>query len=174
LDRVLAGLPRQENENVMVGFDTADDAGVYRLTPDCALVQTVDFFTPIVDDPGTFGAIAAANALSDVYAMGGEPLTALAIVAYPAQGDLDELAEILRGGVEKMQEAGCIVLGGHSVAGDEIMFGYAVTGRVHPAPGRATRWCSPSGSEPASSRRPSRRASRARTMSAPRSIPCSR
>jgi selenide,water dikinase len=133
LDRVLAGLPRQENENVMVGFDTADDAGVYRLTPDCALVQTVDFFTPIVDDPATFGAIAAANALSDVYAMGGEPLTALAIVAYPAQGDYDDLAEILRGGVEKMQEAGCVVVGGHSVADDEIKFGYAVTGRVHPA-----------------------------------------
>jgi selenide,water dikinase len=133
LDRVLAGLPRQEDENVLVGFDTADDAGVYRLTPECALVETVDFFTPIVDDPRTFGAIAAANALSDVYAMGGEPLTALTIAAYPARGELDDLAEILRGGAEKMREAGCVILGGHTVADEEIKFGYAVIGRVHPA-----------------------------------------
>jgi selenide,water dikinase len=132
LDQVLAGLPRQANENVIVGFDTADDAGVYRLTAECALVQTVDFFTPIVDDPRTFGAIAAANALSDVYAMGGVPLTSLSIVAYPAKGDLDDLGDILRGGAEKMQEAGCVIVGGHSVADDEIKFGYAVTGRVHP------------------------------------------
>ena len=132
MDRVLAGLPRQMNENVLVGFDTADDAGVYRLTPECALVQTVDFFTPIVDDPFTFGAIAAANALSDVYAMGGAPLTALSIVAYPAAGDLDDLEQILKGGAAKMQEAGCAILGGHSVADDEIKFGYAVTGCVHP------------------------------------------
>ena len=129
---MLARLPRVANENVLVGFDTADDAGVYKLTPECALVQTVDFFTPIVDDPYTFGAIAAANALSDVYAMGGRPLTALSIVAYPGKGDLDDLEAILKGGAEKMREADCVILGGHSVSDDEIKFGYAVTGLVHP------------------------------------------
>ncbi len=129
---MLARLPRVANENVLVGFDTADDAGVYKLTPECALVQTVDFFTPIVDDPFTFGAIAAANALSDVYAMGGRPLTALSIVAYPGKGDLDDLEAILKGGMEKMREAGCVVVGGHSVADEEMKFGYAVTGLVHP------------------------------------------
>jgi selenide,water dikinase len=105
---------------------------VYKLTAELALVQTVDFFTPIVDDPYTFGAIAAANALSDVYAMGGRPFSALSIVAYPAQGDPADLEQILRGGAEKMHEAGCTILGGHSVADDEIKFGYAVTGAVHP------------------------------------------
>jgi len=132
LDKVLATVPRRADPNVLVGFDTADDAGVYKLTAELALVQTVDFFTPIVDDPYTFGAIAAANALSDVYAMGGRPLSALSIVAYPAKGDLDDLEQILRGGAEKMHEAGCSVIGGHSVADDEIKFGYAVTGLVHP------------------------------------------
>jgi selenide,water dikinase len=132
LDQVLAQIPRWANENVLVGFDTADDAGVYKLTPEFALVQTVDFFTPIVDDPYTFGAIAAANALSDVYAMGGQPLSALSIVAYPANGDLDDLKQILRGGAEKMHEADCSILGGHSIADEEIKFGYAVTGLVHP------------------------------------------
>jgi selenide, water dikinase len=131
LDRVLGRIPRVPNENVLVGFETSDDAGVYRLTPECALVQTVDFFTPIVDDPATFGAIAAANALSDVYAMGGTPVSALSIVAYPAQGDLDDLVAILSGGAEKMGQAGCAVIGGHSVADDEMKFGYAVTGIVH-------------------------------------------
>jgi len=125
-------VPRWADENVMIGFDTADDAGVYRLTPELALVQTVDFFTPIVDDPRTYGAIAAANALSDVYAMGGRPISALSIVAYPAQGDPSDLEEILRGGAEKMHEAECSILGGHSVADDEIKFGYAVTGTVDP------------------------------------------
>ena len=129
---MLASLPRVTNANVLVGFDTADDAGVYKLTPECALVQTVDFFTPIVDDPFTFGAIAAANSLSDVYAMGGVPVSALSILCYPAKGDLDDLEAILKGGMEKMREAGCIVLGGHSVSDDEIKFGYAVTGTVHP------------------------------------------
>jgi selenide, water dikinase len=133
LDKVLATVPRWADENVLVGFDTADDAGVYKLTPDLALVQTVDFFTPIVDDPYTFGAIAAANSLSDVYAMGGQPLSALAILAYPAKGDLEDLQQILRGGAEKMHEAGCALVGGHSIADEEIKFGYAVTGRVHPA-----------------------------------------
>ena len=129
---MLARIPRWANENVLVGFDTADDAGVYRLSPECALVQTVDFFTPIVDDPYTFGAIAAANSLSDVYAMGGKPLSSLSILAWPAKGDLDDLAEILKGGAEKMHEADCTILGGHSVADNEIKFGYAVTGTVHP------------------------------------------
>jgi selenide,water dikinase len=132
LDQVLAQIPRWANENVLVGFDTADDAGVYKLTPECALVQTVDFFTPIVDDPYTFGAIAAANALSDVYAMGGKPLSALSILAWPAKGDLDDLAQVLKGGAEKIHEAGCAVIGGHSIADNEIKFGYAVTGTIHP------------------------------------------
>jgi selenide,water dikinase len=132
LDQVLARIPRWANENVLVGFDTADDAGVYKLSPECALVQTVDFFTPIVDDAYTFGAIAAANALSDVYAMGGKPISALSILAWPASGDSDELAEILRGGAEKLHEADCALLGGHSVKDDEVKFGYAVTGLIHP------------------------------------------
>ena len=130
---MLSGLPRSENPNVLVGFDTADDAGVYRLSDDLALVQTVDFFTPIVDDPFTFGAIAAANSLSDVYAMGGVPISALSVVAFPGDGDMEVLGDILKGGLEKMREAGCAVLGGHSVNDPEIKFGYAVTGTVHPA-----------------------------------------
>jgi selenide,water dikinase len=132
LDRVLAAIPRVTNENVLVGFDTADDAGVYKLTPELALVQTVDFFTPIVDDPYTFGAIAAANSLSDVYAMGGKPISALSLLAYPAKGDLDDLEQILKGGADKIHESGCVILGGHSIADDEIKFGYSVTGTVHP------------------------------------------
>ena len=133
MDQVLATVPRWADENVLIGFDTADDAGVYKLTAELALVQTVDFFTPIVDDPETFGAIAAANALSDVYAMGGRPISSLSILAYPGKGDLDDLAHILKGGAEKMREAGCSILGGHSISDDEIKFGYAVTGTVHPA-----------------------------------------
>ena len=129
---MLAQIPRWANENVLVGFDTADDAGVYKLTPECALVQTVDFFTPIVDDPYTFGAIAAANSLSDVYAMGGKPLSALSILAWPAKGDLDDLAQIVKGGAEKIHEADCALLGGHSIADNEVKFGYAVTGTIHP------------------------------------------
>jgi selenide, water dikinase len=132
LDRVLAAVPQVIDDNVLVGFNTCDDAGVYRLSPEVALVQTVDFFTPIVDDPWTYGAIAAANSLSDVYAMGGKPLTALSIVAYPGKGDLEDLEEILKGGAAKMAEAGCVVVGGHSVNDDEIKFGYAITGLVHP------------------------------------------
>ena len=133
LDKVLASVPRWADENVLVGFDTADDAGVYKLTPELALVQTVDFFTPIVDDPYTYGAIAAANSLSDVYAMGGRPISALSILAWPPKEDVRDLEEILKGGAEKMHEAGCAILGGHSVADDEIKFGYAVTGTIHPA-----------------------------------------
>src|SRR5664279_766377 len=132
LDSVLPRVPRLKDPNVLVGFDTNDDAGVYRISPECALVQTTDFFTPIVDDPFTFGAVAAANALSDVYAMGGRPVTALSILCYPGKGDLDDLEDILRGGAEKLIEAGCAVLGGHSVNDDEIKFGYAVTGLIHP------------------------------------------
>ena len=130
---MLGKLPKGTDENVLVGFDGADDAGVYRLTPNLALVQTVDFFTPIVDDPYTFGEIAAANSLSDVYAMGGKPLSALSIVAYPGKGDIETLEQILLGGSAKMQEAGCALIGGHSIADDEIKFGYAVTGTVDPS-----------------------------------------
>jgi selenide,water dikinase len=133
LDRVLAKLPRQSDANVLVGFDTNDDAGVYQLAPDLALVQTVDFFTPIVDDPYTFGQIAAANALSDVYAMGGRPISALSIVGFPNKEEgLEILEKILQGGFAKMQEAGCAMIGGHSIGDEEIKFGYAVTGLVHP------------------------------------------
>lgn len=132
LNRVLSGMPRHSNENVLVGFDTSDDAGVYRLSDEIALVQTVDFFSPVVDDPYTFGAIAAANALSDVYAMGGRPVSALSILAWPAAEDADILEKILAGGAEKLKEAGCVILGGHSVNDPEIKFGYAVTGVVHP------------------------------------------
>jgi selenide,water dikinase len=133
LEAVLGKLARQHDPNVLVGFDHADDAGVYRLGPETALVQTVDFFTPIVDDPYTFGQIAATNALSDVYAMGGRPLTSLAMVCFPEKGDLAILERILAGGLSKMMEAGCIVIGGHSIRDDETKFGYAVTGVVDPA-----------------------------------------
>lgn len=129
---MLSALPRISDPNVLVGFETSDDSGVYKLSPECALVQTVDFFTPIVDDPFTFGAIAAANSLSDVYAMGGRPLTALSILCYPGKGDIEDLSEILKGGASKMAEAGCVVLGGHSVNDEEIKFGYSITGLVHP------------------------------------------
>jgi selenide,water dikinase len=129
---VLGKLARQHDPNVLVGFDHADDAGVYRLGPATALVQTVDFFTPIVDDPYTFGQIAATNALSDVYAMGGRPLTSLAMVCFPEKGDLAILERILAGGLSKMMEAGCTVIGGHSIRDDETKFGYSVTGVVDP------------------------------------------
>jgi len=129
---VLSALPRVANPDVLVGFDTADDAGVYQLTPDTALVQTVDFFTPIVDDPYTFGQIAATNSLSDVYAMGGRPLTSLALVCFPEKGDLAILERILAGGLSKMMEAGCTVIGGHSIRDDETKFGYSVTGLIDP------------------------------------------
>jgi selenide,water dikinase len=132
LDQVLGALPKQSDPRVLVGFDTSDDAGVFQLTPECALVQTVDFFTPIVDDPYLFGAIAAANSLSDVYAMGGTPISALSILAWPREGNLEDLGQILLGGLDKMKEAKCTILGGHSVADAEPKFGYAVTGTVHP------------------------------------------
>lgn len=133
LTKVLAPLPRHEDSRLLVGHETFDDAGVFRVADDLALVQTVDFFAPIVDDPFTFGQIAAANALSDVYAMGGEPLTALSIVGFPRDRvPLEVLTEILRGGQEKVREAGAIIVGGHTVVDDEIKFGLAVTGRAHP------------------------------------------
>lgn len=132
LDQVLPRIPRVADPNLLVGFDTADDAGVYRLTPDLAMVQTVDFFTPMVDDPFTFGAIAAANALSDVYAMGGTPVTALSILAWPGSSELGHLEQMLKGGASKIHEAGCVVVGGHSVNDPEIKFGYAVTGVIPP------------------------------------------
>ncbi len=133
LDTVLGKLARQQDRNVLVGFDKADDAGVYQISADTALVQTVDFFTPIVDDAYTFGQIAAVNSLSDVYAMGGRPMTALALVCFPEKGDVTILEQILAGGLSKMIEAGCTVIGGHSIRDDELKFGYSVTGRVHPA-----------------------------------------
>ncbi len=133
LDHVLGKLPRQTDPNVLVGFDHADDAGVYRISPRTALVQTVDFFTPMVDDPYTFGQIAATNALSDVYAMGGHPLTSLALVCFPEKTDLAILERTLAGGLSKMIEAGCSVIGGHSVRDEELKFGYSVTGLIDPA-----------------------------------------
>jgi selenide,water dikinase len=132
LRAVLDTLPPQTDPNLLVGFDQSDDAGVYRINDDTALVQTVDFFTPMVDDSHTFGQIAAANALSDVYAMGGTPLTALAIVCFPPDGDLQVLGNLLRGGMSKMAEARCTVVGGHSVRDAEIKFGYAITGLIRP------------------------------------------
>jgi selenide, water dikinase len=132
LERVLKKLPAQHDPNVLVGFETSDDAAVYKLTDDLALVQTVDFFTPIVDEPGLFGQVAATNALSDVYAMGGRPVSSLTIVAFPAAASADILEEILRGGQAKMTEAGCTVVGGHSIRDEEIKFGYAVTGLIDP------------------------------------------
>lgn len=118
--------------DLLVGPDTADDAGVFRLSADLALVQTVDLFPPVVDDPYAFGQIAAANALSDVYAMGGVPLTALNIVGFPDGLDLKILARILEGGLSKLEEAGCTLVGGHSVRDQEPKYGLAVTGTVHP------------------------------------------
>ena len=133
LMQVLQKLPKFEHMDLLVGTETSDDAGVFRLRPDLAIVNTVDFFTPIVDDPFTFGQIAAANALSDIYAMGAEPRTALNIVGFPrGQMDLRILGEILRGGAEKVREADAFVVGGHSIIDDELKYGMAVTGVVHP------------------------------------------
>jgi selenide, water dikinase len=132
LRTVLSRLPVQDDPNLLVGFETSDDAGIYKIAPNIALVQTVDFFTPLVDDPFTFGQIAATNALSDVYAMGGRPVSALAMVCFPQSGDLVILEQIMRGGLAKMTEAGCTVVGGHSVRDEEMKFGYAVTGLIDP------------------------------------------
>jgi len=130
---VLHSLPRHRNADVIVGTETSDDAGVFRLRADLAIVNTVDFFTPIVDDPYVFGQIAAANALSDIYAMGAEPRTALNIVGFP-RGNLpfEVLTEIIRGGAERARKAGAVVIGGHSIIDAELKYGMAVTGVVHP------------------------------------------
>ena len=133
LDSVLKRLPRPSDPNLLVGFETSDDAGVYRLTDEIALVQTVDILTPIADDPRTFGRIAAANSLSDVYAMGGRPVSALSVVGFPDSREPEILEEVLGGGFEKMAEAGCTIAGGHSIRDDELKFGYAVTGVIHPS-----------------------------------------
>jgi selenide, water dikinase len=126
-------LPAIEDDRLLVGHSTFDDAGIFRLTAELALVQTIDFFPPVIDDPFVYGQVAAANSLSDVYAMGGEPLTALSLVCFPNNElDLSVLGEILRGGGEKCREAGCTIVGGHSVRDAEIKFGFAVTGTVHP------------------------------------------
>jgi selenide,water dikinase len=130
----LSGLPRQPHDpNLIVGFDTADDAGVYRLRDDLALVQTLDFFTPIVDDPFDFGRIAALNSINDVWAMAGTPITAMAITCFPKKGvDPAILTEIMRGGLQTLNEYGVTLVGGHSVDNEQIMFGYSVTGTIDP------------------------------------------
>ncbi|OHE60790.1 MAG: selenide, water dikinase SelD [Thermodesulfovibrio sp. RBG_19FT_COMBO_42_12] len=129
----MAALPVIKHPNLLVGYETADDAGVYKLTDELAIVQTLDFFPPIVNDPYQFGRIAAANSLSDVYAMGGRPLTAMNIVCFPSK-DLPKevLKEILRGGLEKIHEAGALLVGGHSVDDKELKYGLSVTGLIHP------------------------------------------
>lgn len=133
LSRALAALPHRTDPRLIVGRETFDDAGVFVLSDDLALVQTVDFFAPIVDDPYVFGQVAAANALSDVYAMGGEPLTALNIVGFPAgKLALKALTEILRGGQDKVHEAGALIVGGHTIIDEELKYGLAVTGRADP------------------------------------------
>lgn len=132
LAQVLSKLPAQPSENVIVGFENSDDAGVFRLSDTMALVQTVDFFTPVADDPEIYGQIAAVNSLNDVYAMGGTPVSALSIVCYPQKGDWDVLATILLGGQRAMNAENVVVLGGHSVDDAEMKFGYAVTGTIHP------------------------------------------
>jgi selenide,water dikinase len=129
----LHSLPKFEHPDLLVGTETADDAGVFRLRPDLAIVNTIDFFTPIVDDPYLFGQIAATNALSDIYAMGGEAKTALNVVCFPrGKMDIHVLAQILNGGANKVREAGAIIIGGHSIIDEEIKYGMAVTGVVHP------------------------------------------
>ncbi len=134
LDQILKDLPLKKNPKVLVGLETSDDAGVYQLSDEVALIQTADFFTPIVDDPYTFGQIAVANALSDVYAMGGKPLTALNLVAFPIKTlSPSILKEILRGGLSKMEEAEVALVGGHTIEDPEIKYGLAVTGVAHPS-----------------------------------------
>src|SRR3990167_7074244 len=132
LTQVLRQLPEVTDKNLLVGIKSADDAGVYKLTDDLAVINTLDFFPPIVDDPYTFGQISAANALSDVYAMGGMPRLAMNIVAFPASLDLSILQEIINGSVDKLKEAGVILIGGHSIEDKEIKYGLSVTGLVHP------------------------------------------
>ncbi|WP_418750756.1 selenide, water dikinase SelD [Frisingicoccus sp.] len=132
LARVLENIPRTEDENLLIGYDSSDDGAVYRLTEDLAIVQTLDFFPPMVDDPYIFGQIAAANALSDIYAMGGEVKTALNIVCFPEAMDLNILGQILLGGGEKVREAGGVLAGGHSIGDSDVKYGLSVTGTIHP------------------------------------------
>lgn len=132
LAQVLSNLPKTYDERLLVGIDTSDDAAVYKVNDELAIIQTLDFFTPVVDDPYTFGQIAATNSLSDVYAMGGEPTLAMNIVCFPDCLDPQILSEILRGGYDKVKEAGAILVGGHSVSDDEPKYGLSVTGFVHP------------------------------------------
>ena len=133
LNKAICDLPQVSDPNVIRGMASPDDAGVYRLTDELAIIQTIDYFTPIVDDPYAFGQIAAANALSDVYAMGGKPLTAMNVVCFPTQSlDISILKDILRGGVDKMIEAGVTLVGGHSIDDTELKYGLSVTGIVHP------------------------------------------
>ncbi|OGP04404.1 MAG: selenide, water dikinase SelD [Deltaproteobacteria bacterium GWA2_38_16] len=132
LRQLTRSLTLSRNANVLVGTETSDDAGVYQISQDLALVQTVDFFTPIVDDPYVFGQIAAANALSDIYAMGGTPLTALNICAFPTDFPLEPLQKILQGGHDKAHEANTVILGGHSVQDDQLKYGMSITGIIHP------------------------------------------
>lgn len=133
LERVLNRLPKgKKDENLLIGFDSHDDAAVYKISDEVAIVQTLDFFPPMIEDPYTFGKIAATNALSDIYAMGGEVKTALNIVCFPEKMDLNILGEIMRGGQEKVMEAGGILAGGHSIADDSVKYGLSVTGTVHP------------------------------------------
>ena len=132
LAQVLSKLPKQNNENVIVGFETSDDAGVFRLNDETALVQTVDFFTPVADEPEIYGQIAAINSLNDIYAMGGTPITALSLVCFPQKGDWEILEQILLGGQKTMNAENVVILGGHSVDDQEIKFGYSVTGIIEP------------------------------------------
>lgn len=132
LARVLDRLPKTKDPNLMIGYDGSDDAAVYRLTDDLAMVQTLDFFPPMVEDPYIFGQIAAANALSDIYAMGGEVKTALNIVCFPEEMDLNILGKIMQGGSEKVREAGGVLAGGHSIADSDVKYGLSVTGIIHP------------------------------------------
>ena len=133
LDRALCGIEFPTDENLIIGLERADDAGVYKVTDDLAIIQTVDFFTPIVDDPYCFGQIAAANALSDIYAMGGIPKTAMNLVAFPiTYMDIEVLRQILQGGLDKMKEAGVVLVGGHSIEDKELKYGLSVTGFTHP------------------------------------------
>ena len=132
LSRVLERIPKKYDENLLIGFESSDDASVYKLTDDIAMVQTLDFFPPMVDDPYMFGKIAAANALSDIYAMGGEVKTALNIVCFPEQMDLNILGDIIQGGSEKVEEAGGVLSGGHSIMDQDVKYGLSVTGIINP------------------------------------------
>ena len=133
LTQVLCHLPKNNDENLLVGIDTSDDAAVYRINDELALIQTLDFFTPVVDDPYTYGQIAAANSLSDIYAMGGEPKLAMNIVCFPDCLDPMVLSQILKGGWDKVKESGAILVGGHTVSDDEPKYGLSVSGFIHPS-----------------------------------------